>query len=137
MSKTALASKPQGEGYKTPISSFVPGDYDGKNRSGWHPATDGVIVLPDQALKKIGGIIIPDASADKHAMAAESGTLVAVGHDAFIWNSDRTRRLEATDKPKAGDRVVFNRYSGIYLTGDDGQRYMIMVDHSVKAWRSK
>lgn len=96
---------------------------------------DGVIVLPDKPMMKIGSILMPDTVGDKHSQAAESGTLVAVGADAFVWNSDRTRRLEATEKPQAGDRVVMNRYSGIFMHGDDGQKYMIMVDHSVKAYR--
>lgn len=122
--------------YKTPISRYVQGDYDGSNRSGWEPATDGVIVLPDKPLVKTdSGILIPETASERHAMAAESGTLVAIGPDAFVWNSDRTRRLEGKEIPKPGDRVVMNRYAGIYMHGDDGQKYMIMVDHSVKAWR--
>lgn len=95
-----------------------------------------MIVLPDKPLVKTdSGILIPETASERHAMAAESGTLVAIGPDAFVWNSDRTRRLEGKEIPKPGDRVVMNRYAGIYMHGDDGQKYMIMVDHSVKAWR--
>jgi len=127
---------PKADSYKPPLSQYVPGDYSGKNAAGWEPVTDCVLVLPDKPLRKTAsGLIIPEAAADRHAMAAESGILVAAGPDAFIWNSDRTRRLEGTEKPQPGCRVVFNRYSGIELSGDDGQTYHILVDHSVKATR--
>lgn len=121
--------------YTTPISSYQIGEYSGKNTSGWEPTGDCVLVLPDQPIKKTaGGILMPEASVDRHAQAAESGVCVAAGPDAFVWNSDRTRKLESGESV-VGKRVVFNRYSGIYMHGDDGQKYMIMVDHSIKASR--
>ncbi len=135
MNRPMESKAPKADSYKTPLSQYVPGDFDGKNKAGWEPVTDCVLVLPDTPQRKVGSLIIPDAVADRHALAAESGILVATGPDAFVWNSDRTRRLEGTEKPQPGCRVVFNRYSGINLAGDDGQGYYILVDHSVKATR--
>ncbi len=128
---------PKADSYTTPLSQYVTGDYTpGKNGCGWNPATDSVLVLPDKPIRKTAGnILIPESVADKKADAAESGIIVALGSDAFIWNSDRTRRLEGADKPQIGHRAVFNRYSGIKIAGDDGQTYYILVDHSVKATR--
>ncbi|MDO8534869.1 MAG: hypothetical protein Q7S17_09040 [Xanthobacteraceae bacterium] len=120
--------------YKTPLSQYITANYSGKNESGWTAVTEHVLVLPDLPMQKIGNIIIPAPIVDQKADAAESGILIELGPDAFIWNSDRTRRLEK-EIPKAGSRVVFNRYSGIILSGDDGQTYYILVDHSVKATR--
>lgn len=138
MARSPLPSEPIGETgqtYKTPISRYIPGDFDPKKRPwGWEPVTENVVVLPDKPEIKTGSIIIPDDYQDKAARAAESGILCACGPDAFIWNSDRTRRLEG-DKPKPGCRVVFNRYSGIRMVGDDGQTYYVMADSSVKASR--
>ncbi len=137
MNKPTETRSPKVDSYKTPLSQYIPGDYTpGKTAAGWEPVTDCVLVLPDTPLRKTtGGLIVPDAVADRHAMAAESGILVAVGPDAFIWNSDRTRRLEGTERPAPGCGVVFNRYSGINWAGDDRQLYYILVDHSVKATR--
>lgn len=136
MANPIESKAPKADFYKTPLSQYVPGNYTpGKNEAGWHPTTDCVLVLPDTPQRKVGSLIIPDAVADRHAMAAESGILVECGPDAFIWNSDRTRRLEDGERPQPGCRVVFNRYSGINLGGDDGQTYYILVDHSVKAVR--
>ena len=122
--------------YKTPLSQYVPGNYrPGVNGAGWEPTGDNVLVLPDTPMRMVGSILIPDAVADRKADAAESGILVAVGPDAFVWDSDKIRRLESGVKPQLGCRAVFNRYSGIKLAGDDGQTYYILVDHSVKATR--
>lgn len=135
---TMTVNKPRSEtggSYHTPISRYVPGEYDPEKRPwGWEPATENVVVLPDRPEIKQGSILIPDQIADKAATAAESGILCACGPDAFVWNQDRTRRLEG-EKPKPGMRVVFNRYSGIRMVGDDGQTYYIMVDSSIKAAR--
>ena len=137
MSKPIESKAPKADSYTTPLSQYVTGDYTlGKNGCGWTPTTDSVLVLPDTPIRKTaGGIMIPQQVADQKADAAESGIIVALGPDAFIWNSDRTRRLEGTDKPQIGHRAVFNRYSGIKIAGDDGQTYYILVDHSVKATR--
>jgi len=120
--------------FATPISSYITGDYEpGTNASGCRPAIDNVLVLPDTPMRKTeGDIIIPDAYIERAAMAAESGILIAVGPDAFVWNQNHMP-IKTDVKPQPGDRVVFNRYSGIKVDGDDGQTYYIMTDHSVKA----
>ena len=137
MNRPMESKAPKASSYTTPLSQFVTGDYEsGKNGCGWEPTTDCVLLLPDTPIRKsTGGILIPEAVADTKADAAESGIIVALGPDAFIWNSDRTRRLESAEKPQIGHRAVISRYSGIKIAGDDGQTYYILVDHSVKATR--
>jgi co-chaperonin GroES (HSP10) len=117
--------------FHTPISTYLTGDYDGTNACGWRPVTDHVLVLPDQPMRRSkAGVIIPDNITERRAAAAESGIMIAAGPDAFIWNADRTRKLEHAGN-LVGQRIVFNRYAGINLSGDDGQLYMMMVDRSI------
>ena len=128
---------PKADSYTTPLSQYVTGDYTlGKNGCGWAPVADCVLVLPDKPIRMTAGnILIPESVADKKADGAESGIIVALGPDAFIWDSDKLRRLEGKEKPQVGHRAVFNRYSGIKIAGDDGQTYYILTDGSVKATR--
>jgi co-chaperonin GroES (HSP10) len=103
------------------------------NQSGRIPVGDKVMILPDAAVEKTAGqVLIPDEYRERSALAAESGVLIAVGEDAFMWNSDRTRKWEG-DKPKAGDRVYFARYQYTEVMGDDGVKYWVMNDNSIGA----
>ena len=119
------------------------------NKSGIVPVGDRVLVLPDEIVEVTeGGIIIPPAEADKHQMARFSGTLVAIGPDAWIErittvegisNSGRWRTLErrtcAYSEPfaKVGDRVVFARYVGQPFDGEDDKKYRLLQDEDIIA----
>ncbi len=120
--------------HKTMRGQYAPAVWNGKNESGWIPAGDRVLVKPDKAAEKVGSIVMTDANQELTQLAAESGVLVALGDDAFVWNSDRTRKLEGV-KPKPGDRVGFQRYAGAQVFGDDGELYFFMSDHSIGAVR--
>jgi co-chaperonin GroES (HSP10) len=106
--------------------------WDGKDTSGFMPFGDRVLVLPDQpAEKSTGGIIMgSEDEREKVALAAESGVIIAMGEDAFIWNSNRTRKLEGK-RPEVGTRVFFKRYVGEMYPARDGRFYMILSDHSI------
>lgn len=120
---------------RTDLAEYQPGVYDGENRSGITPIGDRVLVLPDQPMQQTsGGIHLPEELRERHAMAAETGVIVAMGEAAFYWNSDRTRHWEGT-KPQVGDHVCMQRYSGVVFTGDDGQKYRIMDDTCIAALR--
>lgn len=112
---------------------FVPARFNGVNCSGYHPIGDHILVLPDQASDmSSGGIAIPAEAVERHTMAAETGVIVAIGDDAFLWNGDRTRKWEGT-KPKAGDRIYMQRYSGQVMLGDDGEFYRVMDANCIAA----
>lgn len=116
---------------KTLRGEFIRSAWNGTNESGREPIGDRVLVLPDQAARKSeGGILTPDEYNERTDLAAESGVLVAIGQDAWIWNSDRTRRLEG-EKPQVGDRVYFARYQYVAITGQDGRTYWLMEDKSI------
>ena len=110
---------------------FLPAIYMGENRSGWSPVGDYVLIRPDQIMRKsTGGIELPDDLADRMELAAITGVIVECGDEAFKWNADRTRPFEGY-RPQAGDRVIFEKYAGKPIIGDDGVSYRIMDDKAV------
>lgn len=119
---------------KTRLAEYVPAEFSGKNESGIHPVGDRVLVLPDQASKTSSGLIhFTDEQISRNAEAAETGVIVEAGQEAFIWNSDRSRKWESADKPKVGTRVAFDRYAGGFYHGKDGQMYRLMDDKCIGA----
>jgi co-chaperonin GroES (HSP10) len=116
---------------RTPNGEFLPADWTGKNESGIEPFGDRILILGDTfAPESSGGIKWPDDLIERMTEAAETGVLVAVGSEAWAWNSDRTRRFEG-EKPEIGQRIIFERYAGQYHFGADGRRYRIMDDRCV------
>jgi co-chaperonin GroES (HSP10) len=116
---------------KTLIGQYEPVKFEGKNKSGWTAIGDRVLVLPDQVpTQTAGGIELPEETRERHTFAAETGVLVAIGPDAFLWNSDRTRKWEG-EKPQIGDRVYFERYSGGLVRGDDDLFYRCCDDKQI------
>ena len=76
------------------------------------PLADRVLISPAKAEEKtIGGIIIPDTAKEKPLR----GTVVAVGEG----KADEKMIL------KAGDEVLYGKYSGTELEFD-GVKYLIM-----------
>ena len=83
------------------------------------PLADRVLISPAKAEEKtIGGIIIPDTAKEKPLR----GTVVAVGEG----NADEKMIL------KAGDEVLYGKYSGTELEFD-GVKYLIMRQSDVVA----
>lgn len=114
---------------------FVPARFNGVNCSGYQPVGDHIMVLPDKASEfSSGGIEIPAEVVERMTMAAETGIIVALGDDAFLWNGDRTRKWEGS-KPKVGDRVYIQRYAGQVMLGEDGEFYRIMEQNCIAAVR--
>jgi chaperonin GroES len=108
------------------LGEFIPAEFNGVNESGYEPVCDRVLVLPDMAsARTTGGIELPAELVDRHTMAAETGVIVAVGPEAFKWTPDKTREWTSY-KPKPGDRVYIQRYSGQVMLGEDGKFYRLM-----------
>lgn len=110
---------------------YVAAEWGGTNESGIDPWDDRVLILPDAiADKTSGGIGLPDELRDRMNMASQTGVLVAVGDNAWAWNSDRSRRTDGK-KIEPGQRVIFEQYAGTPLWGADGKRYRMMDDKCV------
>lgn len=111
------------------------GQYDlvpwsGRNDSGIQPLCDKVLVMPDQASGMVGNVIIPDTVLEHIGAAAMTGVLVAVGDQAFAYDSRRLVRWEGK-RPEPGVRVWFQKYAGEEYTGKDGLLYRVMEDRSL------
>lgn len=104
------------------------------NKSGVHPQTDNVLVLPETSEKKTeGGLILPDDISEKNQWAQTRGTLIERGPMAFAfkdWPENQHSR-----KPQVGDTVYFGRYAGTSsrIEGHDGEEYWIIADTDIKA----
>ncbi len=83
------------------------------------PLADRVLVLPEAAEEKTAsGIIIPDTAKEK----PQRGTVVAVG------NGKKDEPMTV----KAGDTVLYGKYSGTEITVDDTE-YLIMRESDIFA----
>ena len=86
------------------------------------PLHDRVLIKRlDEAEQLRGGIIIPDTAKEK----PQQGEVIAAGEGKF--RDDGTRQpLDV----KAGDRVLFGKYSGSEVKLDD-QEYLIMREDEI------
>ena len=86
------------------------------------PLHDRVLVRRlDEQEQMRGGIIIPDTAKEK----PQQGEVIAVGEGKF--------REDGTRQPldvKAGDRVLFGKYSGSEVK-IDGEEYLIMREDEI------
>ena len=88
----------------------------------FRPLHDRVVVKRIEAeAKSSGGIIIPDTAKEK----PQQGEVVAVG----LGGRDESGKLIPIDI-KAGDRVLFGKWSGTEVKIDDDE-YLIMKESDV------
>jgi len=117
------------------------------NESGIYPAGNRVLVFADQIEDKMKDSVIellPD-TVEAQQSANASGTLVAVGPDAFSHTTHITERLiDGQYKPverkrsgysepfaNPGDRISFAKYAGQKYTGKDDKRYLVINDEDI------
>jgi len=88
------------------------------------PLSDRVVVRPlEEAEQMRGGLYIPDTAKEK----PQQGEIIAVGPGRV---SDQGERI-APDV-KAGDKVLYGKYSGAEVTVD-GEQYLILRESDVLA----
>ena len=88
------------------------------------PLHDRVLVKRiEEEAKTKGGIIIPDTAKEK----PQEGRVVAVGSGKLLENGT-VRSLDV----KAGDRILFGKYSGSEITLD-GEEHIILREEDVLA----
>ncbi|TNE71638.1 co-chaperone GroES [bacterium] len=85
------------------------------------PLGDRVLVKPDVAEEKTAsGLFIPDTAKEK----PQRGTVIAVGGGKV----ENGTKIDMT--VKAGDKVLYGKYSGTELTLDN-EEYMIMRESDI------
>lgn len=88
----------------------------------FRPLHDRVVVKRSEPITKTaGGIIVPDSAADK----PQEGEVVSTGSGT----RDETGKIVPLDV-KAGDRIVFSKWSGTEITVD-GQEYLVMKESDI------
>jgi chaperonin GroES len=86
------------------------------------PIHDRIIIQRlDEGEQQVGGIIIPDTAKEK----PQQGKVIAAGTGKI--RDDGTRRPPDV---KAGDRILFGKYSGQEVRLD-GEEYLIMREEDV------
>ena len=89
------------------------------------PLGDRVIVRPLEADEKTkGGIVLPDTAKEK----PQEGKVVAVGKGKVLDNGS----VHAPDV-KAGDRILYGKYSGTEITTKEGEELLIMREEDILA----
>lgn len=92
---------------------------------GIRPVEYGVLVYPLEAEEKTkGGIIVAQNTKELEEIGGTVGILVAVAERAGsdVWGEDA---------PKVGDRVIFSRYAGQLVQGNDRRLYRLMKDKDI------
>ena len=90
---------------------------------GIKPLGDRIIVKPLEAEEKTkGGIVLPDTAKEK----PQEGKVVAVGKGKIMDNGE-VRALEL----KAGDVVLYGKYSGTEISTKEGEDLLIMKEEDV------
>lgn len=89
------------------------------------PLADRVLLKVLEAESKSkGGIVLPDTAKEK----PQEGEIVAVGKGK-VNEDGKVRPLEV----KAGDRVLFAKYSGTEVTTKAGDDYLIIREDDILA----
>jgi chaperonin GroES len=91
------------------------------------PAGHRVLIKPDE-IEEVskGGIVLHTTNKDREADAQISGTLVAVGPNAWKAFDD------GVPWAKVGDKVLFAKYGG-YPLKIKGEMYRVMNDEDITA----
>lgn len=91
---------------------------------GIQPLGDRVLIRPLEALEKTkGGIVLPDSAKEK----PQEGKVIAVGKGR-ICDDGKISPLEV----KAGDKVLYGKYSGTEVTVD-AEEYLIVKEDDILA----
>ncbi len=103
------------------------------NPSRIEPTEFKVLVEPKAVEEKTaGGIIIPTQKQDSEKYATTEGRMIAVAAGAFKYLEED----EWEDrKPGLGDWVIFAKYAGLRVTGNDGKDYLLLNDKDICAVR--
>ena len=85
------------------------------------PLGDRVVVKPlEEEERTKGGIVLPDTAKQK----PQHGEVVAVGPGE--WDDEGKRRIPLD--VKEGDRVLFAKYGGTEIKGDDGDLLILRAN---------
>lgn len=115
-------------------AEYEPSVWTGENTSGLTPFGTHILVRMDQcSVTSSGGVMLPDEICERMDEASESGCIFAMTPQAYM--SDDWGRPWQGPRPKVGDRVYIERYSGVKARGADGALYRMMTRNCIVAGR--
>ena len=82
-----------------------------------------VIEVAESEMKTASGIVLPDTAKEK----PQEGTIVAVGTGKLLENGERAKM-----EVKAGDKVLFSKYSGTEVKVDE-KKYLVVRESDILA----
>lgn len=98
---------------------------------GFDPVEYNVVIAPEVIEEKTaGGIFLPDAKKEMDELAQVKGRLVSCSPLAFTYEANWP---EGSRKPQAGDVVIYAKYGGTLIKGDDGREYRLLKDKDIAA----
>jgi co-chaperonin GroES (HSP10) len=101
-------------------------------KPGIDPTEFNIIIAPETAeTVTAGGIILLDNSKEAKDMASMIGRLVKVAPLAFSYA--KAEEWGDARKPRPGDRVLFGKYAGVLVKGDDEREYRVCKDADIIA----
>lgn len=111
-------------------------EYLHRNPSGWRPLEHKCLLKPE-AVEKVtkGGIILADITAESEKFKTVRGTIIAVSPFAFSYVTDEEWAASGSAKPKAGDTVLYAKFAGMWIKGEDGEEYLLVNDQDLIAVR--
>ena len=101
-------------------------------KPGFYPVVYNVLISPEEpeTVTK-GGLFLPDRVKETEDLAQVRGLLVDASPLAFNfddWPADALHK-----RPKPGNHVIYAKYAGILITGDDGREYRLAKDKDIAA----
>ena len=102
------------------------------NTSGIKPWEYKVLIKPDLVPERSkGGIAYSDQIRSNMQMAICKGTIVDMSPLAFNYDVDMTTRIPPEARPQIGMRVLFAKYAGGEIEGEDRITYRMMNDKDI------
>ena len=95
--------------------------------NGIAPTGYRVLIEPDEVPEEItpSGIVIPKTEQEKYQQAQPTGVIRAIGPDAWTDHDEAWAAV--------GDRVAFDKYTGMTINGEDGTECRLINDTQVLA----
>ena len=102
------------------------------NTSGVKPWEYKVLIRPDVAPEHSkGGVHYSQQVRSQMQMGICKGTIVDMSRLAFNYDADMTTVIPESERPQIGMRVLFAKYAGGEIEGDDRVTYRMMNDKDI------
>ena len=101
-------------------------------KPGFYPVEYNVLIAPEETETVTkGGLFLPDRVKETEDLAQVRGLLVDASPLAFNFDDWPGNALHK--RPKPGNHVIYAKYAGILITGDDGREYRLAKDKDIAA----